>query len=163
MITTTGLLVEQTKPVVGLSAITPSSSTPDYVSFKAYSKCTILIQCNNATTVTGSAIALKQATDVSATGEKALAFTTMYANTDTGASDTLVETAVTSNTFTTDDTNDKDLLYVIEVDETDLDLANSFDCIRLDTGDAANTVVSVVYIMWPAEYAKSTPPSAITD
>lgn len=163
MISPNGLLVEQTKIVTGLAPITPSSSTPDYVSLKNYDKFTAIILVDNAAGVTGSAITLKQATAVAGTGEKALAFTKQWANTDTGAADTLTETTVSSNTFTTDNTNAKNLMYVLEVDPSDLDVDNNFDCIRVGTGDATNAVVSVCYILWPAKYAKGTPPAAITD
>lgn len=161
------LLTEQAKLVTGLAPITPSSSTPDYVSLKGYNRCTVVILAANGTTVTGSAITLKQATDVtnSLSDEKALAFSTMLANTDTAASDALTATAVTSNTFTTGTTNSKNLLYVIEVQETDLDINNGFDCIRAGTANAANTTLSVLYVLWPAKYGKATSPapSAIID
>lgn len=164
MLNANALLVEQTKPVTGLAPITPSTSTPDYVSLKGYPRCTVFILADNAASVTGSAITLKQATAVAGTGEKELAFTRMWANIDTGATDTQVETAVTNNTFTTDVTNNKNLLYVLEVKQDDLDVAGGFDCIRAGTGNAVNTVVSVLYLLWPAKYGGATPvPSAILD
>lgn len=163
MISPNGLLVEQTKIVTGLACVVPSTSTPDYVSLKGYHKMTVIITVKNATTVTGSAITLLQASDVAATGAKALAFTTMWGNIDTAATDTLVQTAVTSNTFTTDSTNSKDLQYVIEIDPTDLDMANDFDCVRAGTADATAATVNVTYILWPAKHMKATPQTAITD
>lgn len=163
MIRTTGLMVEQAKIVTGLAPITPSSSTPDFVSMKGYGKLTAIVVVDNGSTVTGSAITLKQATVVAGSDEKELAFSTMWANTDTAAGDALTETTVSSNTFTTDTTNAKNLLYVIEVDVTDLDMDNSFDCVRVGTGDAANTVLSVIYILWDTKYQKATPNTAITD
>lgn len=157
-------LAEQVKIVTGLPPSTPSTSTPDYVSLKGYYRCAVVISVLNGTTVTGSAITLKQASAVANTGEKALAFSTMKANTDCAASDALTDTTVTSNTFTTGTTNSKQLLYVIDVKDTDLDVANSFDCIRAGTGDAANTTLSVMYYLYPAKFAKSDPrPSAIVD
>lgn len=163
MIRSTGLLVEQAKIVTGLAPATPSSSTPDYVSLKNYGKLTAIIVVDNGNTVTGSAITLKQATAVAGTGEKALGFSYVWANTDTGAGDTLTKTAVTNDTFTTDTTNAKNLMYVVEVDCTDLDMDNNFDCVRVGTGDGANMVLSVIYILWEAKYADATPPAAITD
>jgi len=163
LLTSTGKSVEQVKWVTGLAPITPSTSTPDYVSMKGYSKLTIIILADNATTVTGSAITLYEATAVAGTGAQQMAMTEMWANTDTAAGDTLTKTAVTSNTFTTDTTNAKNLMYVIEVDQTDLDMDDSYDCVRLGTGDAANTVISVLYMLWNPKYAAATPPAAITD
>lgn len=156
-------LVDSAKVVTGLDMTTPSSSTPDYVSLKGYTHFTAIIKCKNATTVTGSAITLKQATAVAGTSEKALAFTKVWANTDTGAADTLTETAVSSNTFTTDATNSKNLMYVIEVDAAELDVANGFDCIRVGTGNATATTVDVTYILSNPRYTGATPPAAITD
>jgi hypothetical protein len=83
---------------------------------KGFRKLQIVIDIANGTTVTGSAVTLKQATAVAGTGEKALAFTRMLANIDLAAAQTMVETAVVANTFTTDTTNSKNLRYIIEVD-----------------------------------------------
>ena len=60
-------LVDGSKLVAGLCPILPSTSTPDYVSMKDYGHLTAIILVDNATTVTGSAITLKQATAVAGT------------------------------------------------------------------------------------------------
>ncbi len=156
-------LIDRAKIVTGLAPILPSSSTPDYVSMKVFQKLTALIIVDNATTVTGSAITLKQASDVAATGEKTLAFSKMWGNTDTDASDTLTETTVTADAFTTDATNAKNLLYVLEVDADDLDQANNFDCVRVGTGDATAAIVAVIYILHGSRYQPGLDRSAITD
>ena len=132
--------------VRGLSPVTPSTSTPDYISLKNVVWCTVVIHCHNATTVTGSAITLLQATSVTAGGEKPLAFTTMSANIDCNATSVLTTTAVSANTFTTTAVNSKDAIYVIEVDPAKLDHNNSFDCLRAGTGNAVATTISVEYI-----------------
>ncbi len=159
------LLHETVKMVTGLAPITPSTSTPDRVSMKNFDKLTAVILVDNATTVTGSAITLKQSTTVAGGGETALAFTKMYQNIDTGASDLLVETAVAANTFTTDTTAQKNLIYVIEVDASDLNVAGGFDVIGVGTANAVATVLSVLYFLWPNRYASKVidSPSAITD
>lgn len=148
-------------PIIG--ALATTNGDCDYVSLKGYDRLTIVIAQDNATTVTGAAITLKQATAVAGTNEKALAFSKMLANTDTGAADTLVETAVTSNTFTTDTTDNKNLLYVIEVKAEDLDVANGFDCVRVDSLLMANAVGYVQYILHGARNASPIAISAITD
>jgi hypothetical protein len=155
MIGINGYLNEQAAIITGLAPITPSTSTPDYVSMKGFSKLTIVILADNATTVTGSAITVKQATDVanSASDEKAVAFTKVWQNIDTGAGAALTETAVVSNTFTTTTVDAKNSIYVIEIDESDLDVAGGFDCVRAGTANATSAVLSVLYILWPAKYA----------
>lgn len=154
-------LVEDTKIVTGLAPITPSSSTPDYVTMKNYRRLAVIITVNNGATVTGSAITLKQATDASGTSEKALGFDYVWVNTDTDASDTLTKTAVSSDTFTTDDTNNKNLKYVIEVDVSSLDTNNNFNFVRLGTGDGTNMSLNAEYILYNGRYKEDVPPTAI--
>lgn len=157
-------LSEQCKIVTGLAPITPSTSTPDYVSLKGYERLTIIITVDNGNTVTGSAIALKQATAVAGTGEDVLAFSKAWRNIDTDAGDMLTEFTVSSDTFTTDSTNAKNLMYVIEVKAEDLNVAGGYDCVRLATGNGANMVLSAVYILSGAKFPTSTTASsAIVD
>lgn len=156
-------LLDKGKVVTGLAPITPSTSTPDYVSMKGYQKLTVIIIADNATTVTGSAITLKQATVVAGTDEKALAFTKRWTCADTGAADTLTETAVTSNTFTTQAVNNKNSIDIIEVDADDLDMDNNFDCVRAGAGDATAQVLAIIYILHGPKYAPALDRAAITD
>lgn len=158
-------LDEQVTTVVAAAGLLLTSTLGDttYVSMKNYARCQIIITIADGTTVTGSTITLKQATAIAGTSEKALAFTRMLANTDYAASKTMVETAVTSNTFTTQTTNSKDSVYIIDVDASDLDVANGFDCLRVDgTGHAATASrgCTVVYNLYGAKYSGA---SAIAD
>ena len=155
-------LVEGAKIVVGCppAARATTAGDGDYVSLKNYRRCTMILSVDNATTVTGGAITLLQATDVSGTSAKALAFTKMWANTDVAAGEALTETAVTNNTFTTSTTDNKNLLYVIEVTSEMLDVAGGFDCVRIDSASMANAVGSVIYILDGGRYSGA---SSITD
>lgn len=155
------LLSEQVKIVEGLIPTVPSSSTPDYVSLKNYERCMVLIIQKNATTVTGSAITLKQATNVAAGSEKALSFTKAYRNVDTAAADILSEFTVASDTFTTQAVDSKNAMYVIEVKAEDLDVNNGFDCLRVGTGNATAATIGVYYFLYGAKFPTNT--AAITD
>lgn len=153
---------EQVTTVVAAAGLLLTSTLGDttYVSLKNYKRCQIVITIADGTTVTGTAITLKQATAIAGTNEKALAFTRMLANTDYAASKTMVETAVTSSTFTTQAVNSKDSVYIIEVDAEDLDVANGFDCLRVDaTGHAATASrgCTVVYNLFGARYSGASP------
>jgi hypothetical protein len=131
---------EQVTTVVAAAGLLLTSTLGDttYVSLKNYKRCQIIITIADGTTVTGTAVTLKQATAIAGTSEKALAFTRMLSNVDYAASKTMVETAVASSTFTTQAVNSKDSVYIIEVDAEDLDVAGGFDCLRVDaTGHAA--------------------------
>lgn len=158
-------LIDNLKFVTGCNPATLATTAGDgdYVSLKNYAHLTIVLTVLNGTTVTGGAVTLKQAQDVGGTGEDVLAFTKMWANTDTAASDTLVETAVTSNTFTTNTTNSKGLKYVIEVDATDLNVSGGFECVRIDVASMANAVGNVEYILSGCKETPAIARSAITD
>ena len=162
-ISANAMLHEQAKIVYGLGPQTPSTSTSDFVSMKGYERASVIITALNGSTVTGSAITLNQAQDVANTAGKALAFSTQYANTDCAATDTLVETAVTSNTFTTSTTNSKQLMHVIDIKGSDLDVANGFDCFAVKLATAVNSTISVVIVLYPARFGKATPLTAIVD
>ena len=162
MITLNSRLDEQATTIVAAAGLLLTSTLGDtlYVSMKNFRKIQIVISIADGTTVTGSTITLKQATAVAGTGEKALAFTRMLSNVDYGASKTMVETAVTANTFTSQAVNSKDSVYIIEVDSSDLDVANGFDCIRVDgTGHAATASRGcvVMYNLFGARYTGANP------
>lgn len=160
------LLFENCKLVHGFAAAvaTTATSTADIVSMKNHRKCVAIIQVLNGTTVTGSAITLLQSTAVAGTSAKALAFTKMWANLDCAATDTLVETAVTSNTFTTDATNAKILQYVIDIDVASMDHANGFDCVQVKCATSVATLTfSVQYLLYGSRYISAPQASAIID
>ena len=130
-----------------------------YVSLKNYNNLTIYMFVDNATTVTGCAVTLKQATAVAGTSEKALSFTKNWVLSDTSIAssvitgETLTETAVTSSTFTTGTTDNKNMVYCMEIAASDLDVAGGFDCVRLDGLLQANSVSCVVGILSNPRYS----------
>ena len=140
-------LVDKLKVVNALHAVTPSSSVPKWVSLKGYNHFTAIVSFVNATTVTGSAIGLAQATAVAGTGTKVLGFTTMWAILDDASSVVLTQTAVVANTFTTSAVNSKSGFYVIEVDADTLDQANAFHAIQVTCGNATAATLDIVYIL----------------
>jgi hypothetical protein len=154
-----GRLDEQVAMVQAASNAVLTTTVGDcvYVSLKGYRKVQVVIDILNATTVTGTAVTLKQATAVAGTNEKALAFTRMLSNIDVAASQTMVETAVASNTFTTDATNSKRLRYIIDVDAASLDVANGFDCFRVDCTAMAAALGTVSYLLYGARYSGANP------
>jgi hypothetical protein len=158
-------LIDNVKTVMGCppAALTSTAGDGDYVSLKNFSKLRIAISVLNGTSVTGGTVTLKQATAVAGTNEKPLAFSKMLANTDCAAGDTPTETAVISNTFTTGTTNSKQLLYVIEVDASDLDASNGFNCVRVDITGMTNAVGSVIYDLYGSRYYSPIALPATTD
>lgn len=148
-------------PIIG--ALATTNGDCDFVSLKGYAGCLVKLFVDNATTVTGGALTLKQATVVAGSDEKPLAFSAMWANTDCAAGDALTETAVTANTFTTSTTDNKNLMYVIDIPASSLDVAAGFDCIRADLLLMTNAIGFVEYELYGARHASTAAVSAIVD
>lgn len=124
-----------------------------WVSLKGYRKLAIIADFTSTGTVSGGVVTLSQATAVAGTGAKALAFTRMLANVDVAAAQTLVETAVTANTFTVATTTGKRVRYIVEIDSDSLDVANSFDCVKFVSTALVNATGGVTYILYGARYS----------
>lgn len=151
-------LTDVAKIVTGCApaALTSTAGDGDYVSLKGADGVTVVLSILNAGSGnTGGTVTLLQATAVAGTSEKALAFTRMLANIDCAASDTMVETVVTANTFTSPTTNSKLLLYIIDVPASSLDVANGFDCFRFDSTGMVAAIGCAMYYLWPQRYAGS--------
>lgn len=144
-------------PIIG--ALDSADGDCDYVALKNCEACTIVINVTNeAADTVGGDITLLQATAVDGSDEKPLAFATMLANLDCAAGDSLTETDVTSDTFTTDATASKNLLYVIEVQRADLDVAGGFNCLRADCASMAHAAAAVLYIV---HQCRDNPPGSV--
>lgn len=97
----------------------------------------------NAATILVSPL---QASDVSATGAKAVSAGRIWHKQDQAA--TYFTKATDAATFTTD-ANVKNKVVVFEIDPTQmLDIANGFDCIAVSTGasNAANITSALLYV-----------------
>lgn len=141
--------------------ITGAAQTGDYVSLKNYARCTVIIQ-QGAWAGGTPAVTLLQASDVAATGEKALGFTTRWTKVAlTGT--TFVETAVTANTFNLPAV--ANTMNVIEVEAHSLDTNNGFDCFRVHvaTPGANADLLCVTYILHGARYQQAVMPDAKVD
>lgn len=140
---------------------TGAAVTGDYVSLRDYGKLVITI-CQGAWAGGTPAVTLKQATDVAGTSEKALSFSwrwTKVALTGT----TFTKTAVSSDTFNLPAV--ANTINVIEVDATDLDVANGFDCVRLAIASpGANAdLVCVHYLLAAPRFRGANPPDPKVD
>lgn len=156
-------LVENAKVVVGAVPVdtTGAAVTGDYVSMKGYTHLTVIIM-QGAWAGGTPAVTLKQATDVSATGEKALSFTKYWSGT-AQTNDQYAATAVVSDTFNLSATANK--VSIIEVNASDLDIDNGFDCVRVGIASpGANAdLIAVLYVLTGARYPQAITPAAISD
>lgn len=168
MIPTNALLAETAQLV---SAILPVDSQAganngDWVSMKDFDRCTVIVFDAGGTGTDFPVITMKQATDVSGTGAKALNFTRVdYKQgtlTSVGAYTTATQAA--GNTFTPAAITSG--LYLIEFQASDLDVNGGFDCLQLsipDTGSAGAQLISALYLLRGARFQGAGLPSAIVD
>jgi hypothetical protein len=142
--------------------ITGAAQTGDYVSLKNYSHCTVVI-IQGAWAAGTPAVTLLQATDVAASGEKALGFTSRWSKVGLGTTTQFAHTDVASNTFNLPNT--ANTITVLEVDANTLDTNNGFDCMRVGIASpGANAdLLSVLYILSGARYAQAAMPDAKVD
>lgn len=139
---------------------TGSANTLTYASLKLYEQLLVIIQ-TGAWAAGTAAVTLKQATAVAGTGTKALAFSWVWINT-AAAPGTFVKTAVTSNTFNLDTPN---LMYIIDVFASDLDVDNNFDCVGCNVATPGSNadIYGVIYIGFQPRFPQALPTSMAAD
>lgn len=129
----------------------------DAISLKQYGETSIKIVTGDMGSPVGTpAVTLRQSTDVSKTSEKALGFDFVYVG--DAADDTLAKTAVTSDTFTLEENK----VYVIELNDSELDAANDFDCFHVEVSDPTVQGVYVSITALSSE-ARTTGKSVLAD
>lgn len=136
--------------------------TGAYATLKNMHKAWIVVHITqgNAATI---ALTVNQATAVAGTSAKAITVATpIWANQDTATNDTL--TAQTAAVSFTTSAAVKNKIVVFELNPSDFDVANGFDCVTVATGasNAANITQAMLYGV-NNRYMQSTPPSAVTN
>ena len=160
--------IDRYKTLALLIASAGNTTTP-WVDMALFSHVTFFVIANNANTVTGAAITVNQATNVSGGSSKALTYNNYFVctggfTTQASTSDTWTQTTGVSGTFTTATTASTILGYAIEIQDTDLDLNNAFTCVQVAIASgAANTTFSVICHAFPRfDGGFSSIPSAMT-
>jgi hypothetical protein len=148
--------------------VAPSSATVQRFSMKNAQRATIIITQNKGAG-NGAAIALKQAKEVDDNPvlEKVLSFTkarrSLANGTQAAPVNNWTEFTVSGDTFTTDATNGTRDIYAIDITPEMLDIANDFDVVELEIGNAASNVMSAIVILEGARYGKFPVASGIAD
>lgn len=151
--------------IIEVSAVpvntTGAGQTCDYYSLKG-AEGIVFVIAQGAWAGGTPAVTVKQATDVanSLSDEKAVAFTKKFSKVAlTGTVN--VAAAVTSNTFNLPNT--ANTITMIEISAEDLDVANGFDCVRLDIASpGSNTdLICVMAILYGLRYPND--PTALYD
>jgi hypothetical protein len=133
----------------GFGPAAPAAATPDFINVAEAMDAAVVLHVKNTTTVTGSAVTLTQATSAAGTTNAALGFDVHYANTDPANTSILTKVSTASNTFTTTNTNSAEAIYVIPVDMSRMDKANSYTFLRVSLANAVNSVISAQYVVRP--------------
>lgn len=155
-----------------------SDAEGDWVSLKNYDGCLVVFHKAAGTAGDDPSIKLEQATAVAGTSSKALTFNHIYHKIGATALSAIGTHTKVELTTATDDldlvsVNSTDLLtdvgetlIVVNVRASDLDVDNSFDCLRLviegdDIGNA--TLASAYYVLYNCRFPGNPTPSAIAD
>lgn len=164
------LLVEAAQIVTAIAPVDSQTgaNNGDWVSMKNFDRCTVIVLKAAGVAGDDPVITMKQASDVSGTGAKALDFTRIDAKvgaqTGIGAFTTVTQAA--GNTYTDATSAEAQGLFVIEFQSSDLDVNDGFDCIQLsipDTGAGGAQLIAALYVLRGARYAGAALPSAIID
>lgn len=133
----------------------PSSFTSLWVDMDLYSHVSFVIGvANPGSGITTSAVTVNQAVTVAGTSSKALTYNNYFRGTggfaaQTAASDVLTQVTGVSGTFNTATTISTNFLYVIEIQDTDLDLANGFNSVQLAIATGGGSVMQQYAICSP--------------
>jgi hypothetical protein len=147
-------------PPIGLLAPAADAAgrTGTYKSLRnCSSRLAIVCRVNqgNAAQVTFTPL---QATDSSGTGSKAIPSVPIFYNADTTASDTLVAQTAAANFQT--GTALKDQIVMFEFDPAELDLANGFNHIAVQTSLSNAANITEASMMYLGRYQQQAPPAS---
>lgn len=138
--------------------------TGDYVSMANYRRCLILVLAGDGTAGSDLDVLLYQATDTVGTGAKVLnALQTKRIYTKQAATFAALQLvtqwtqqtqAVADEQWAPADSGEQVLIWGFEIEDTDFDMANNFDCLRADLSDpGAAKVAAHCYILYEPRYA----------
>lgn len=139
-------------PAVDLSV---AANNGDYISLKNANRVAVVFIGGIGTAGDDPTLTVQQAQDVSGTGAKALNFTTIYrkqaATSLAGTAAWTVTTQSAANTYTNDTAAEQALIWAVEFDPSDLDVANGFDCLRATVADVGNNAQPgcLIYLVSP--------------
>jgi len=148
------------------------ANTGDWISLKNANRVAVVFMSGVGTDGDDPTLTIEQAKDVSDSGgvAKALNFTTIYrkqAATSLAAVDAwTVTTQSAGNTYTNTDAAQQDLIWVVEFDPSELDVANGFTCIRATVADVGGAAQpgALLYLVSPkSATSPATPMSYIAD
>ncbi len=146
-----------------------AAETGDYVSFKHYNRCTVIYFTDAGIGGDDPVLTFSQATAVAGTGDKPLTvIKTIHHKAGADLTSVGVNTKVTQTaaaTYTDATHGEVQKIYQIDVTAEELDVANSFNCLRVSVADTGTTgqEAAMLYIMSEPRYGEDVLLSAIVD
>ena len=146
-----------------------AARTGDYVSMKNHGRCAIILFKAAGTAGDDPDVTLYWATDVAGAGAAVAPIITEYwvkqgVLTAVGTFTRVTQAASETISFNATSAEEQ-LIAVIDIDASKLDVDGGFDCIRLDTASVGTNAQlgCVLYALYNAAYPQATLPSAIVD
>ena len=165
-------LIDETQIVSGFIPVDmqTAANNGDVVSLKNYDHLTVILFKAVGTAAQDPVLTFTQATEVAYSTSKALATIDEYWSKQ-GAALTAIgtftrTTQAAGSTVTLDATSAEEQgLYVFEIDASDLDVANGYDCVRCSVADVGGNpqLGCMLYVLSGPRHAATTMPSAIVD
>ena len=157
------LMLEQIQIVEGFATVDLSgqANDGDWVSLRLYKHLMVKFHSSVGTAGQDPTLTIEQATGVDGSGAKPLNFGTIYtkqAATDlTGTGNWTKVTQTPADTYTQEDAAEQALIWVVELDVSELDVNNSFSAVRGRVADVgANEQLGYLeYILSEPRYARS--------
>lgn len=143
----------------------------DWVSLRNYHNCAVFVVTSVGTAGDDPTLTMEQATDVanSASDAKALNFTVIHtkqAATDLTSTGTWTRVAqAAAATYTDLVSAELDFIWLVDFEDTELDAANNFDCLRARVADVGGNAQLgfIFYALYNPRVAQATLLSAIVD
>jgi hypothetical protein len=160
-------LVENAQIAAGFVPVDMSAgaNNGDWINLRDWNHLTVIVFKAAGTAGDDPTLTLKQASDNSGTGAKALNFTEIWQKqgTLTSVGTFTKNTQSAANTYVDTDSAENQGIYVLEIDADMLDVDNGFDHVQISIADVGTNAQlgSALYILTEPRYAQATPASAL--
>lgn len=142
-----------------------AANNGDWVNLANYAKLVIVLFKAAGTAGDDPTLTIKQATDASGTGAKALNFTkaAIKQGTLTAVADYTAISQAAGNTYTNDTLAESQAILIVDIDNKDLDVANGFKFVQASVADVGGNAQlgCCLYFLIDARYAGASLPSGI--
>lgn len=142
-----------------------AANNGDWVNMKNYRKCVAVLFKAAGTAGDDPVFKLQQASDNAGTGVKNLTFTVIHekVGTLTGVGQWTKKTQTAATSYTNTDSAEAQSIIAVEIDESDLDVANGFTHVQLSIADTGGNAQlgCAFYLLMGGKYPRALPLSSL--